>query len=758
MKKIDLNGQWTLHYSKKQEKLPTTVKELEESGLACVPAVVPGNAHLDLSRAGILPEDLMFGLNVMEVRQYEYHEWWYSRSFDAPEDICGRRVTLDFGAVDCFAVYYLNGVMIGKSDNAFIEHSFEVTLNPGKNELVVHLLPTLLESYKYDRHVWSMIFADDYRHEFQCLRVPAHTFGWDIMPRCITPGIWRDVTLTVHDESEITDAYFYTNEYNEKEAWVICCVHIDASDRHYMTGKLQIEVEARCGDSHKLKRTKVYSNAITAHLMIPNPKLWWPKGYGEPNVYDATVRLTDGENVLAERGFSFGIRKVELDRTDTCDGINGRFCIRVNDTDIFACGSNWVGLNTFHSQDKSRYGEALALVDDSGCNILRIWGGAVYEDTEFYDFCDRHGVMVWQDFMMACTFYSQEDHFMDSMRKEARAVIKKLRNHPSIVLWSGDNECDDLRALPSGNRITRELLPEIIKYDDPSRPYLPSSPYIPDSVYEDAKRRRLKLADTVSENHIWGPRDYYKAPFYSNATACFISETGYHGCPDMKTLEKYISPECLWPYTDNREWFLHSTDNGCRRYRIEMMTKQIRQVFGYIPDDPDDYALASQISQAEAYKFFIERMKLRRPYTSGIIWWNLLDAWPQISDAVVGYYFDRKLAYDYIKRLQKPFVVMMADPKSWGSRVIGCNTSNTDYKGSYTVTDADTREVLASGEFEVKANQNADLGFVELFYSDKRMLLIEWEANGVKGHNHYLAGYPAYELEWYKKHLPEIQR
>jgi len=151
-------------------------------------------------------------------------------------------------------------------------------------------------------------------------------------------------------------------------------------------------------------------------------------------------------------------------------------------------------------------------------------------------------------------------------------------------------------------------------------------------------------------------------------------------------------------------------------------------------------------------------MKLRRPYTSGIIWWNLLDAWPQISDAVVGYYFDRKLAYDYIKRLQKPFVVMMADPKSWGSRVIGCNTSNTDYKGSYTVTDADTREVLASGEFEVKANQNADLGFVELFYSDKRMLLIEWEANGVKGHNHYLAGYPAYELEWYKKHLPEIQR
>ena len=269
--------------------------------------------------------------------------------------------------------------------------------------------------------------------------------------------------------------------------------------------------------------------------------------------------------------------------------------------------------------------------------------------------------MIWQDFSMACGYYPQSESFYNKMHKEAVSVVPRLRNHPSVILWAGDNECDDSikskQIDPNTNVITRKAIPSAISKEDSymgkdTRPYLPSSPYC-DPVAFETKR-------PMSEEHLWGPRDYFKGNFYKTSVCCFASETGYHGCPAPDSLKKFIAPENLWPWREagenyaNKAWLAHAT---CARtekdhpfaYRIPLMTNQVVTLFGSEPEDLNLYALQSQISQAEAKKYFIERFRVTKWRRTGIIWWNLIDGWPQISDAIVDWYGTKKLAYSYIK-------------------------------------------------------------------------------------------------------------
>jgi len=206
---------------------------------------------------------------------------------------------------------------------------------------------------------------------------------------------------------------------------------------------------------------------------------------------------------------------------------------------------------------------ALELFDDLGCTMIRCWGGNVYEDHAFFEHCDTHGMMVWQDFAFACAIYPQDEQFLGRVRHEATAVVRKLRNHPSLVLWSGDNEVDEsylwLGRDPGTNRITREVLPRVCAEHDPYRPYLPSSPYASGEVSgrflaaRGPERARCEEAARrlMPEQHLWGPRDYFKSPFYAETTAHFASEIGYHGCPNLSSLERFLPQDALWPWQDN---------------------------------------------------------------------------------------------------------------------------------------------------------------------------------------------------------------
>lgn len=737
METISLNGKWQLR-GKRQEGEPSDELLLD--------ATVPGCVQLDLSAAGYLPADLYLGENILQTQTYEGYEWWYTRSFTVSQ--IKKNAFLVFEGVDCIAEYFLNGILLGESQNMMISHEFAVGefLHIGENTLTVHIKSPVIAAHYENYTVAAMMTWENAPVETGVRRAP-HTNGWDIMPRAITSGLWRDVKLEFRDKLRFSQLFFKTTAKS-------CLLLYEIESKWSDFQEVEIEAVGGCGNSTFSVREKLITGkAGRISIPIQNPQCWWPYGYGEANIYDAVVRIYSCGELVHEETASFGLRTVELDRTDATDGHSGKFRFLVNGTEIMCKGSNWVPLDAFHCRDVERYDRALALVKDIGCNILRCWGGNVYEDHKFYDFCDRNGIMIWQDFTMACRVYPDSEKFLKQMEQEVTWAVRQFRNHPSIILWAGDNEIDlviSSFANPSINRITREIIPRIIAQNDIGRPYLPSSPYISDAVCKN------KPALVSPEDHVWGPRDYYKSSFYKENRAHFISETGYHGCPNFESIKKFITPEKLWPYHNNSEWTLHSSDQKGNDKRIMLLEKQIRQLFGAVLTDPEEFILASQISQAEAKKYFIERIRVGRPKKTGIIWWNLLDGWPQFSDAVVDYYFTKKLAYGYIKRSQAPFCIIADEISNWKTRVFACNDTLQIKCGHFTVTDAETKEVLLDGDFTADVNTSTCIGEIPIYYSEHRVLLIQWNIGEENGFNHYLCGYPPFDLGWYKKFIKEL--
>ena len=732
MKTLSLCGEWNI----KGRKENTLDEPISLKGQ------VPGCVQLDLSRAGYLPEDLFFGENILEAEKYEHHEWWYEKTFTAPQEKIN--IYLVFEGVDCLAEYYLNGTKIGESANMLISHEFRIDdyLKDGENALTVHIKSATLSAEKKD---YSVRMINSLSADGCHLRKAPHSFGWDIMPRAVNAGLWREVRLEVRDEIYFSQT-FIADVFDGKTFYYTLC-----TDNEYVND-VEIELIGSCGDStvsgkHRCKRR--YGRFI---LTIDNPKLWFPYGYGDANIYDCKARIYKGGELIHEKDISFGIREVRLERRDPEGYDKGQFRFLINGVEIMCKGSNWVPLDAFHCRDAERYDKALELVRDIGCNILRMWGGNVYEDHKFFDFCDRNGIMVWQDFAMACAQYPETDEFEKAINDEVSKVIRKLRQHPSIVLWAGDNEVDACFPMynPNENKITREWIPQCVKDNDIGRPYLPSSPYISPKMYEAGFRSQVP-GSIIPEEHTWGPRDYYKSDYYKNNNAHFISEAGYHGCPCLESIKKFISPEHVWPYKNNPEWILHSSDQNGNDARVMLMEKQVRQIFGEVPTNPEDYALASQISQAEAKKYFIERMRTGRPEKTGIIWWNLLDGWPQMSDAVVDYFFEKKLAYGFIKRSQAPFSIAAGEISNWALPIYACNDTLQPKCGKYTVKDAESGEILHGSDFVAEKNASTLLVNLPSYYSDKRMLIIEWEIDGEFGYNHYMCGYPPFSFEFYKE-------
>lgn len=766
-----LNGKWTLYYAETGEFTVDDYSKFDEYKIPSVPANVPGNVELDLSAAGVLPKDLFMG-NVIneEVRKIETWEWWYKTEFTPDEGIIGDTTVLTFEAVDCFAEYYLNGALLGTSENALIAHKFDVAgLLKEKNTLIVHIRSPFAEVYK--NNLPNMLYRNPSSTHISdvLVRKAPHCYGWDIMPRALSAGIWRGVSLENHDSYEFSDVYAFTYQLKDGGHFATVAINFDTNLDYkmfaYPAKPLYAKVEMRCGDSVGKGETQLWFKDSCVHAYLHNPKLWWPHGYGDPNLYDVKLWIEDSEgNVIITKEFKFGVRTVKLHNDEYANNLEGRFAFIVNDVEVYCTGSNWVPLSPYHSMDADRYETALGLFHECGCNILRCWGGNVYEDHKFYDLCDKYGILVWQDFTMACNWYPQEEWFYDVMREEAEFIIKKLRNHCCIALWAGDNECDEPSYVthqdPALNKITREVLPKVCEKFDMYRPYLPSSPYYSPKVFEAMLKDPAVTANKCSpEIHAWGPRDYFKGPFYTQTTASFISETGYHGCPNVESIKKFINPDKLYPYLNNDEWNLHSTDVQYRDHRVKLMHDHLIQLFGEVPDNLEDFAIASQISQAEAKKFFIERIRAERPHSSGIIWWNMLDGWPQMSDAIVDFYFSKKLAFDYIKRCQAPFSIFLGEINGWGSKIYASNCTLKPIGGSYKIYDADTGETKAEGRFWVDKNQNHVIGNIRIMFSEQKLFIIEWTLDdGTKGKNHYMTGFPPFSMKKYMNEwLPKIK-
>ncbi len=759
---ICLDGMWKLYYEencicKDSAENITSVSELQQVGFKCIDACVPGNFELDMQREGLLP-DLYFGKNPLLARNLENLHLWYTTNFNISK--ITQETYLRFEGIDTFADIYLNGKLIGSTDNMFISHELKAdNLILGENELVVHIIPSFLKSRENTMGA-GILYHQPYNADSVTVRKAPHMYGWDIMPRIMSGGLWRSIYLTQKKPDRIEDIYISTiKAEKEKGSFHFYYKTIISDD---FTADYRLVIKGECKDSRFTTERPLWHTEGRTFIHIDNPYLWWPKGMGEANLYRITVELYKKDELLDSKEIYAGIRIAKLVKSDTIDNGQGEFCFYVNGEKMFVRGTNWVPMDAFHSRDKERLPKALELLDATNCNMVRCWGGNVYEDHEFFDFCDRNGIAVWQDFAMACSYYPQTEEFAGKLRTEALSVVKKLRNHPSIFLWAGDNECDlvytgwhPFRQNPNENILTRKVLPEIIKNNDPFREYLPSSPFISQRAYEQHKDKQ------IPEMHLWGPRKYFKADYYSKAVCRFASETGYHGCPAPKSLEKFLSNDKIWPWQDNDEWLIHATCMEERKgatysTRIPLMANQITELFGISPDNIEDFAIASQITQAEADKYFIERFRLGKwESTTGILWWNLVDGWPQFSDAVVDYYYEPKIAYSVITRSQQTVCLMMREPNGGKITLAATNDSLCDEILEYKVTDVTSNKVILEGSTTALANAMVDVAVADCNEEETVFYLIEWKIKNKNYKNHYLCGKApvSYEIciEGYKK-------
>lgn len=758
-----LDGEWRLYIAENKNcceyaDFLSTEKELKKMGLTSIKGMVPGNFEIDMHRAGLL-DDLFYDVNVLELQKLENRHLWYVKEFDFKGDPNGQ--LLRFDGIDTIADIFLNGQCIYFADNMFLSHEMNVdfALKQGKNELMVHIIPPVIYARNCKKTGAGVTFTQDYNYGSLRIRKAASMYGWDIMPRIVSGGIWKSVYLQKKKPQRINTTYMYTKALRNLNT---ITMYYDVDIEGDYANEYTISVEGVCKDSTFSSSEVLWHNEGILTTTVENPKLWWPRNMGEQNLYEVTVTLKQGDEVIDTKTFKHGIRYVEHIKSDYIDNDGtGEFKFLINGEPFFAFGTNWVPLDPLHSRDKERLPKALNLLLESGSNMVRCWGGNVYEGQEFYDFCDQHGITIWQDFAMGCATYPQDEEFQAVIKHEALEVIKAYRQHPALILWAGDNEVDYFmrgHRNPNNNILTRKVLKEALEQEDPFRPYLPSSPYTSQKAYDDKMNGRLP------EDHLWGPRRYYKEDYYKNAVCRFVSETGYHGCNSPESIKKFIAPENLWPWKDNKAWLAHAACMVIDKptpyaYRIPLMASHLNILFGdTVPDGLENFAIASQISQAEAFKYFIERFRTGKINweRTGILWWNLLDGWPQFSDAVVDYYYCRKQAYFTIKRSQEPVCVMFRDPSKVKGKLelIGVNEFPVEKEIAYKVTDLSTDKILLDRSGVTPKNSAVVLDSIKTI-KEQTCLLITYTVDGKEYKNHYLTGEPTYDyatvVNWLKK-------
>ncbi len=743
--------EWRLSYceNEKCKKLDIrTAEDILRLGLPVIEANVPGNFELDMMKAGLLP-DLYYSDNTMKAEELEAMHVFYFTEFEVSDT----ESVIRFDGIDTVAQIYVNGKFVCSHDNMFTGFEIAPELNVGRNELLVHIKPAMIEARRYE--LAPAYSSMRYTFPSLVLRKAAHSFGWDIMPRIVSAGIWKPVTLEKIKPDKIKSVYAATVGTEEGGAHINFHICVQAEGDRITD--YSVKIRGVCRDRGFYAEDVLLHTDSLVRVYAKDPYLWYPRPSGDPDLYDTVIELYRKDRLCDVYRFDFGIRTVRLEMKEADP--EGEFCFYINGKKTFILGTNWVPLDAFHSRDEERLGRALELLDDIGCNAVRCWGGNVYASDAFYDFCDKKGILVWQDFAMGCGKYPNDERTAKALEEEAVYQIKRLRNHASLILWAGDNECDHaaaygwngFRSDPNENILTRNILPRAAAAWDYARPYIPSSPYISEKTY----RKDLPLP----EDHLWGPRDYFKGDYYKNAACNFASETGYHGFPSVRSLHCFLKePEKLFDGNGvtTKEYLIHAStpepdEKTVFGYRIRLAYNQVATLFDRVEPTLEDFVKQSQISQAEAKKYFIERFRTGKWKRTGIIWWNLIDGWPQVSDAVVDYYYRKKLAYGYIKTSQKPVCLMFAEPENGVYPLYGANEFSHAVSAAYTVRDAESSELLISGSAVIPAASTVKLGEAEFADQKRRFLLIEWESDGKKHINHYVTNIKGVDLRWYEK-------
>lgn len=700
--KILLNGKYKL-YTFDSESCPETPSKLEGN---YIEATVPGNVELDYMRAGVFG-DLYSDDNLKRVAELENKDFWYVKNFSFDGKIDGD-YRLVFRGVDCFAEYFLNGVKVGESDNSFIERSFDVTrfLNEGENVLAVHVYSALKKAQEYKINPYNVAFDGCY--ESLNVRKSPSSYGWDILPRAISGGIIKDVYLEKEEANRIEDLYVTTARAQDDVAVLV--VSLNAVLENEYIGKTKLKIRGVCKDCRFDYEYPMSFTSATVYPYVKAPRLWYPKGFGEQNLYDVTVSVICDGKVIAEKSLRYGIRYAKLRYGDAVMP-EGDFYVEVNGKKVRIRGVNHTPIDIFHSKDKASYRRIVADVAEMNANMIRVWGGGVYEDDEFFDLCDEYGILIWQDVMLACHAYPQTADFCEKIDKEVKAVAKRIRNHCSLLCYTGSNETDWAYVCvglnPNDDVVTRKVVPKALYSVDPYRDYLPSTPYFSEKYYEKFGKTFFLDLDEIEENrrslpeeHFWWHRNDFLS--FKNQKHRFVAEIGYSGAPSDEVITKNLPAGTS--ITDDAKWKSHSfpTEN-------DRLTG-VKYLFAENTVSKEESVNATRLYQAEAYKFIAETSRIRAD-ANGIVLWNLSDGYPIFSSSLIDYYGWKKPAYYAVKASYAPKQIIFENAKH-GVNVYAVNDGAKDV--SVKVKIQSKNEVLYSDDVEIQAGTIKKLTVLDL--------------------------------------------
>ncbi len=630
-----------------------------------VPAEVPGSAHLDLLRAGLI-EDPYLDRAEADLTWAHRTDWRYTLRFPAPA--ADDRVDLVFDGLDTVATIALNGHELGRTANMHRGHRFDVRdhLRDGVNELVVDLRSALDHAEEAEKALGRRERA--YGHPFNMVRKMACSFGWDWGPDLQTAGIWRPVRLERWHDARFASVRPLVTVDEDGTGRV--AVHAEVERASEAPLELRVTVAGR------VERVVIAPGATEAVVVVtvPGAWLWWPTGHGDQVRYPLTAELRSGADVLDSYERRIGFRTITVDTRP--DEIGTPFTFVVNGKPIFAKGANWIPDDHFLTRiTRQRLLRRITQAVDANLNLLRVWGGGIYETEDFYDVCDELGVLVWQDFPFACAAYPEEEPLWSEVEAEARENVTRLTPHPSLALWNGNNENlwghadwgwpERMGDRTWGLKYYTELLPSIVAELDPTRHYAPGSPYSPGEVHpNDADH------GTRHEWEVWNRLDYRH---YRDHVPRFCSEFGFQGPPTWSTLTRWIHDE---PLTATSPGFLlhQKAEDG--------NGKLDRGLAPHLPV-PADFAgwhWAAQLNQARAVAFGIEHFRSWWPRTAGAIVWQLNDCWPVTSWAAIDSDERPKPLWYALKHAFAPRLFTV-QPRDGVDVVLAINDTDEDWAG-----------------------------------------------------------------------------
>ena len=622
-----------------------------DTGSDWIDVAAPGDTYLALIDAGRIdhPFQQRHESGATWVRD---KEWWWRTEFEA--DACvnsNEQVRLVFEGLDTFAEIYLDGSLVGRTDNMFRTYKFDIgdrLLAGGTHSLAICFAAPAAVMADRETPAWTAFTDRVTVSKRNLMRKAQFGWGWDWGPDLPTVGIWKTVCIERRSGAAIADVHS-----------TILSVSAELAE-----ARVTVEVErAGAGSALRLVATLTdpdgreaahaggdVADTTTLQLTIPKPRLWWTADLGEQPLYTLTVRLFDGAKVVDQQSRLVGLRTIALDTSDDPDEPGTSFFRFVlNGVPLFAKGVCWVPATSFVADvDADRYRDLIERAAEGNMNMIRIWGGGIYEPDLFYDLCDEAGVLVWQDFMFACANYPEDDPaFVDNVKAEITDQVRRLRNHPCLAVWCGNNENQAMQyfnnQLTGGDERLRgliyydEIMPAMLAELDPHTPYWPSSP-------SGGRSPNSMMAGDVHNWTVWHgiplvPDDVFAGGYdrspegvaytrYAEDNCRFVSEFGIQAAPAMSTLRRWMAPEDL---VLGSEGLLGRVKDSPDKANAMMAT-----VTG-LPRTLEDYVDFSMWTQAEGMKFGIEHFRRRKPHCSGALIWQYNDCWPCVSWSLIDY-------------------------------------------------------------------------------------------------------------------------